>query len=308
MKYCILKGIEGFGDRLQCLLQAIEYCEKTNRCLVVDWRDPHWSQNQEESIEHYFSIKNIKTKTLHEFLKNQKQNSNIIPETWKDKIEQSNFHKFIYQKKYRIENNKIFAEICRQEKKDFQEEIVVYPSVLNRSFKDKYFLYISLSQLVEDRMKEKFTNYNLKRRDYNCIHIRAQNKKWTNGVVNLKSLKRNINTKFPKRELYFRYLQLKYLNLNQNTKTVIISDNEEDSIYFNKNYCNNKCVVIEANTMDIGKLCGTHKKILEGHKVKTKMNVETLVDFHIMLNCKHLIKDDMSLFSNMAQNIRAHIE
>ena len=41
LKFIVQKGIAGFGDRLQYLLQAITYAKATNRILVVDWRDTH---------------------------------------------------------------------------------------------------------------------------------------------------------------------------------------------------------------------------------------------------------------------------
>ena len=46
MKFVIFKGFEGFGDRLQCLLQIIQYSNITNRILVIDWSDEHWSKEK----------------------------------------------------------------------------------------------------------------------------------------------------------------------------------------------------------------------------------------------------------------------
>jgi hypothetical protein len=38
-KYLILKGCEGLGNRLYCLCNAIEYCQRNNRTILVDWSD-----------------------------------------------------------------------------------------------------------------------------------------------------------------------------------------------------------------------------------------------------------------------------
>ena len=46
MKFVLFKGVEGFGDRLQCLLYIIEYSIKTNRILIVDWNDIEWCQEK----------------------------------------------------------------------------------------------------------------------------------------------------------------------------------------------------------------------------------------------------------------------
>ena len=59
-KYTLLKGCEGFGDRLQCLLQAIEYCKKTGRTLIVDWEDEHWCHEEGKGFDYYFSISGLK--------------------------------------------------------------------------------------------------------------------------------------------------------------------------------------------------------------------------------------------------------
>ena len=39
MKAIIVKGVAGFGNRIQTVAGAIIYAEKTNRRLYVDWSD-----------------------------------------------------------------------------------------------------------------------------------------------------------------------------------------------------------------------------------------------------------------------------
>ena len=51
-KYILLKGYEGFGDRLENLLQTISYCRKTNRVLVVDWSDYMWTNDLNYGFDH----------------------------------------------------------------------------------------------------------------------------------------------------------------------------------------------------------------------------------------------------------------
>ena len=42
MKYLVMKGWLGFGDRLETLKMAVDYCQKKNVKLYVDWTDSMW--------------------------------------------------------------------------------------------------------------------------------------------------------------------------------------------------------------------------------------------------------------------------
>ena len=59
LKFVVLKGIEGFGDRLQCMLEAITYAKTTKRILVLDWRDSSWSHEARTNSDFYFKINNV---------------------------------------------------------------------------------------------------------------------------------------------------------------------------------------------------------------------------------------------------------
>ena len=85
-KFTLLKGCEGFGDRLQCLLQAIEYSEKTGRTLVVDWEDDDWCHEEGKGFDHYFSIDGIKSISLDKFksIASDNQAMTTYPKGWKN--------------------------------------------------------------------------------------------------------------------------------------------------------------------------------------------------------------------------------
>jgi len=51
----VVKGWEGFADRLQVLSHCIEYCKKTGATICVDWRDCMWGQSTED-FHDYFKI------------------------------------------------------------------------------------------------------------------------------------------------------------------------------------------------------------------------------------------------------------
>lgn len=303
-KYCIFKGVEGFGDRLQCLLQAIQYCEYTNRILIVDWRDKDWIQDQNESIEDYFEIQKIKTISIENFFIENNKQLTVSPNIWIEDLNNKDYQKFIYKNQYNHEDNSIFNEIINNKIDDFNEEIVVYPGVRKRFFKYRYWNYIKFDSTIYSEIQEVMNKYNLKENQYNCIHIRSQNKNWTSGITRNENLRKRINKKFINQSMYFRYLQRRHKDLNSKLKTIIISDNQDCSHFLNENYFNSQCIIIEANKEKIGELCGIHKKIFEDKNKKREINIKTIVDFHLMIKSQHIISDGISLYSNMARNLQ----
>ena len=58
-QYVVFKGVEGFADRLQCLLQVIAYAKKTGRILVIDWRDADWQHSPSILLSDYLYLEGI---------------------------------------------------------------------------------------------------------------------------------------------------------------------------------------------------------------------------------------------------------
>ncbi|MGH7456036.1 MAG: nodulation protein NodZ, partial [bacterium] len=56
-KYLLVKGIAGLGNRILCLLTAILYARLTGRRLLVDWRDPSYSEDGANVFHRYFLCK-----------------------------------------------------------------------------------------------------------------------------------------------------------------------------------------------------------------------------------------------------------
>lgn len=126
-KYVMFKGIEGFGDRIQCLLYIIQYALSTNRILVIDWSDEMWCHkdcDNKNNFNHYFNIKNMPYIDLSKFKKIYKQMASnkgmtIIPKIWTDNIFKIPGN-YIYNNDYYLENeNKIIYDIIIKKKKRF---------------------------------------------------------------------------------------------------------------------------------------------------------------------------------------------
>ena len=59
----VVKGWEGFADRLQALSHCMNYCIKYNAAICIDWRDYMWGQDNEDFSD-YFEIVGIPVVSL----------------------------------------------------------------------------------------------------------------------------------------------------------------------------------------------------------------------------------------------------
>lgn len=57
MRYLVLKGLAGFGDRLMTLGRALWLAAATGRTLVIDWSDASWNHDDPpKGFWHYFNL------------------------------------------------------------------------------------------------------------------------------------------------------------------------------------------------------------------------------------------------------------
>lgn len=60
MRYIVLKGLAGFGDRLMTLGRALWLAAATGRTLVIDWSDISWNHDDPpKGFWHYFDLTNL---------------------------------------------------------------------------------------------------------------------------------------------------------------------------------------------------------------------------------------------------------
>jgi len=85
MKYLVVKGWLGFGDRLESLKMAIAYALKYNLAIYVDWTDSTWSHG-EESFYTYFKLVNMKVLNS---LDDIPADATVFPEFWKNNLNAS---------------------------------------------------------------------------------------------------------------------------------------------------------------------------------------------------------------------------
>ena len=110
MKYLLVKGWLGFGDRLECLKMCVKYALQYKRAILVDWSDSIFSHS-DESFYTYFSLK------MPTFKLPLDSSLSVYPSYWKDKLDM------------KIDDTILIPEInLGFLDKEFSEDIIVYCS------------------------------------------------------------------------------------------------------------------------------------------------------------------------------------
>lgn len=92
MKYFVVKGCAGLGNRLVTLCQAISYAQKTNRTLLVDWRDGMLGGRNENIFWDYFTLKDCDfTEALIEDVAEKKS---VYPLLWEANLATSIYDRY----------------------------------------------------------------------------------------------------------------------------------------------------------------------------------------------------------------------
>jgi len=297
-KFIIIKGLEGFGDRLQVLLQAIKYVKKTHRILVIDWRDKMWCDNEKYDFNYFFKIIGLNTYTFNEFKQyylTHIKELTIIPNIWKDKLLLIP-DKFLHLKKYQLSNNnRIIDLIATNKHADFKEHIVVYGSTGIRVYDLSDMAYIETQSNISNKIAHSQIYYNLYNKTYTAIHLRggdrSNNKKaiLRNGSNNKTNYVQNLIKKIPTKILDILVVSDSQRLITEFTK---LFTNPIYTVYFSNNYL--------LSTSDLFK--GLHKLNLHKNSPvkKHQLTFEAIKDFYLLLKSSKVVFDGKSVFSKMA--------
>jgi len=82
MKYLIVKGWLGFGDRLESLKMCVYYAQQHNLQIYVDWRDSIWTHGS----ENFYTYFNLVDMPVLNSLDDIPEDATYYPEFWKGNI------------------------------------------------------------------------------------------------------------------------------------------------------------------------------------------------------------------------------
>jgi len=283
MKYLVVKGWLGFGDRLESLKMAVKYALDNNLQIYVDWTD-RYIRHKDESFYTYFNLINM---PILNSLNDIPSDATYYPSYWKDNIHQPITDELINKRKELKLDLGILSE-----KKKFDADVIVLSCLGDRRFYYDSKFFANVFRVINPKIIEEVINrqakFNLS--DSVGIHIRGTDR------ITYKTKKG-------------RYLPIQYLSLNvfvhgQNRQQIVVSDDNE-SIKFWKQM-NPNSIVLSSLSLQNSHKGALHEISSENLEIsKNDLNIDMLVDFFTLCSCNNVLttyKD--SRFA--AESIRLH--
>lgn len=318
MRFVVMKGMCGWGDRLQCLLQVIRYAKITDRWLVCDWRDSEWAVPSGPSLDGYIDIHGIRHFRLNEFLayiSAYDSELSVTPVGWRHRVDRIPERNFLYRPIYSFDGGQEeIQRICAHDRPDFNEDIVIYAGVGKRTFNYSDFVNVHPARWVRDRLSFFAKELKLSKKGYRVVHLRGGSKKWAGGSAGgVASLEEKIEKKFPTLQSYIHHMKAEHLKTAEdlsNLPTLVLSDSAWLAQQWFEHGGDGHRVPQSYNGPMMG--TGIHEagfaELAKHGLDKETMNYEALRDFAVMLNAACVTTDEVSLFSTMARHVSPHAD
>lgn len=314
LRFAVLKGVCGFGDRLQCLLHAIHYAKSTDRFLVIDWRDDVWTHDDKKHAEFYFSFEGLKTFHIDDFITYFEEHRNqltVHPVDWKSKLTQTPFRHFLYKKIFKVsDGSDPIWEIAKFNLQDFSEDIVVLSGTGERSFSYSDFNHIKPQRWLENELIHEMNKLELNYREYDVVHLRGGDKSWQGGEHPIGDKHKEYESRWPNQNAYLDevfdvYRKRISESSQQPLPVLILTDSSALGSAWIERFGIGRMLNDTFNTEN-GR-SGTHELSSERLKnagvSKERLNVEMLRDFNLMLNARFTVHVGKSVFAKMGQKI-----
>jgi len=283
MKYLVVKGWLGFGDRLETLKMAVKYAQDNNLQIYVDWTDCMWSHGN-ESFYTYFKLVNMPVLNS---LDDIPADSTFYPPYWKDHIkEPMTYELTTKQAELKLDLGALG--------KPYDADVVVVSSIGYRSlYTDCQFFANSfrvIDQRILQKIRERRSRYPIEQSW--GIHIR--------GTDRLKPHKRTISVQS------IISLITCHGGMSGPKMTVVSDDKENTEIW--KRYYPDSFIASELS-LQTNSTAGNHN--LDKDKLKfskDEMNVDSLADFFTLALTQRIYttcKD--SRFTKEAQRLHPYV-
>lgn len=264
MKYLIVKGFLGFGDRLESLKMAVKYAIDNKLQIYVDWRDPGWSHGSEDFYT-YFKLINMPVLNS---LSDIPEHATYHPPYWKGNLDKHLTYEFIQEHK----DDKLDLGLLN---KPFDADVVVYSSCGYRQLYGDSSFFGNVFRVVDDRILSK-VRYHASRKPLAQswgIHIRGTDRARGQNRRNLSI--QSIVTHFT-------------VMGGMNQTNMVVTSDDPDQLSFWKRYYPDSYVISDLSLKN-SNLAGNHN-VSKDQMTSSKddMNVDLLVDFFVLASCQRL--------------------
>ena len=286
MKYLVVKGWLGFGDRLECLKMAVKYALDNNLQIYVDWTD-RFIRHTDESFYTYFNLINMPTLNS---LNDIPTDATYYPSYWKDNIHQP-FTDELFMKEIELNLNLGILN----EKKKFNEDVIVYACFGYRLLYNDSTYFANVFRVIQPKIIEEVLNRQQKYKLSSSlgIHIRGTDR------ITYKSNKG--------RQLPIQYLSLNVFTYGKNKQQIVVSDDNE-SIKIWKNM-NRDSIILSSLSLQNSHKGALHEINSEKLQIsKNDLNIDMLIDFFTLCLCEQVFttyKD--SRFANESKRLHPHV-
>jgi hypothetical protein len=264
MKYLIVKGFLGFGDRLESLKMAVAYALKHNLQIYVDWRDPLWSHGDNDFYT-YFKLVNMPVlKSLDDI----PADATYHPPYWKGRLDEHITFDFVKEHA----NDKLDLDILKE---PYEADVVVMSSIGRRSLYSDSGFFANVFRVVDPRILNKI-QYHASRKPLAKswgVHIRGTDraKRFGRRMYNIQSIVLGFTSRG-----------------GMNTEHIVAVSDDKEQLQFWKNYYPQTYVVSE-ESLKYSTLEGNHHITKDRLQVsKDQMNVDLLVDFFVLASCQNI--------------------
>jgi len=283
----VVKGWEGFADRLQILAHCMQYAMLNNAALWVDWRDEMWGQ-KDSDFNDYFQIVGIETVTIDEVTQKIKSGATVYPPSWTETDISTPMNKYISMKN---STNKFEDVLANYTKLPY--DVIVVKNGLRKYNISHIINNLRIRPDVSAKIQHNLANVLL---PFTAVHLRGTDR--MNGsvseIITQTTEKYNSLCEYEKARVYvisdMRLLAEAWINGHPNT------------LYVNPH---NTIFKIEMGVS--GKKIGSHmlpKEVYDYYGVsKYNMNIDTITDFIALAMANWYIGniDTESCFTKMAR-------
>lgn len=279
MKYLIVKGALGFGDRLQSLKMCVKYAQKHNLIIYVDWSDPIWC-HAGESFYSYFKLLIPSLESLDDI----PADATVFPAIWK-----TNMKKNVID----LITTNPEVDIGYIQDQVFPADVVVYSCSGFRYIYPECSFFTNVFRVIDTRITQK-------------VKFRQQTYQLSSKIgIHLRGTDRT--TKISKsHRMAGMNIRMVALGLLNGAKFIAVSDDPEFIQIWKAKY-REFPVLTEAG--NLGGSEGVHNKPKESLGVsKDTLNVDLLTDFFTLASCREIVstaKD--SRFGQEAQRMHSVI-
>ena len=282
MKYLVVKGWLGFGDRLESLKMAVAYALHYTLQIYVDWRDPMWSHGTEDFYT-YFKIVNMPVLNS---LDDIPEDATYFPPYWKGHMNEHITTEFL---KAHTSDNLNLNVLS----KAYDADVIVYSCIGGRTLYLDSTFFGNVFRVIDPRIlqKVKYHSQSYPVQSSWGIHLR--------GTDRLKENKRTLSVQ----SIVSMITTMGGMN---KAHMVIVSDDKENTQILRNFYPN--AYLVSSFSSNSHK--GIHNLSKEELTIsKDQLNVEMLIDFFVLTKCEKIfttVKD--SRYAQEARRLHSVVD